>query len=243
MKIINSAFVIFLAFAAFFEEVNAGPAALAIPGLITLGGAVTCNLLGCYGYRKLRGFNNELASEECRQIDYNIDLIVDGHLVMALLPSTDATAAGCKSYLMHSNFIKETDIMEKELIEFDEPKAIFDTLSGTHDSLIPFGSYPLEEIIQSFTYSSVNAIGHDDDKYNIVWNNCGDFLATFLQNLGHRTSKAEMMAIASNLVLASPELVDKVRAEVKGTTVEHLSDLELMSMVVEMRMSSMEDGV
>ena len=97
-----------------------------IPVIISLGGAVICNVLGCYGYRKLEGFNRSLRSAECDILDYEVDLIIDKHLVMGLMPSTEANEAGCFPYLIHANVTD--DKMYKEVIEVESKAILYESL-------------------------------------------------------------------------------------------------------------------
>ena len=237
-------FLFFAHLVNFFEVGHAGPAIPVIIGsLIPIGGAVTCNLIGCYGYRKLQHFDASSSLNACKNHDYHINLVVDGHLKMLLLPESinGTTAPGCQSYIVHAKYNSETDLMEKEVLEFDSDSSssIFDALSTTRNTLVPFGSYPLKKAARAFRKADVNSNGLDNEKYDIITNNCGDFLASFLKNIGHKTSTAEMTAIASNLILASPEVVTKMRVAVTGTRAEHLSDLDLVLMVVQREMASM----
>ena len=97
-----------------------------IPVVITLTGAVICNVLGCYGYRKLEGFNRSLRSAECDNLDYEVDLIIDKHLVMGLMPSIEANEAGCFPYLIPTNVTD--DKMYKEVIEVESKAILYESL-------------------------------------------------------------------------------------------------------------------
>jgi len=207
-----------------------------IPVVIALGGAVVCNLVGCYGYRKLEGFDRSLHPVDCDVLDYDVDLIIDGHLVMALVPTTDASEAGCKPYMMHANVTD--DKMRKEIVEVHSREILYEGLIDAGEQLLPLGKYPLIELVDSFEKAAVDAYGHDDT-FDIVENNCGDFLAHFLQHLGHETSQQEMMLITTGLIYANPDLPSMMREKVVGTLAEDLADHDLVFSVVKNKMKSM----
>lgn len=210
-----------------------------IPVLITLGGAVACNLLGCYkpnGWRKLEGFDRSLQPVDCDSLDYEVDLILDAHLVMALVPTIEADEAGCKPYLMHANVTD--DKMQKEIIEVESKATLFDSLFDAEEQILPLGKYSLNELVDSFENAAVDAYDHDET-FDIVENNCGDFLAHFLEHLGHETSEQEMMVIATGLIYTNPDLPTMMREKVIGTLAEDLSDQDLVFSVVKNKMRSM----
>ena len=93
-------------------------------------------------------------------------------------------------------------------------------------------------MIESFDKAAIDTYDHDDT-FDIVENNCGDFLAHFLEHLGHETSEQEMMVITDSLIYANPDLADTMREKVRGTVAEDLSDHELVLSVVKNKMKHM----
>ena len=212
-----------------------------IPSLITLGGVVTCNILGCYspnGMRKLQSLYHQRMSSDCDDFEYDVDLLIDSHLVMALVPSKEAEDAGCKSFLMHAKYNNKTNSMDKEVVEVESSEIIFQGILEAREHFLPLDNYPFKELSDAFDKATVNADGHDDS-FDIVQNNCGDFLAHFLHLLGHKTDEEEMMAITSGLILANPDLPKSMREKVVGTLAENLSDQDLVFSVVKNKMHPM----
>lgn len=225
-----------------FETGYAGPSKPAvIPVIIDLGGEIICNFMCCYspkGMRKLEDFDRRLIASKCDDLEYDVLLLIDSHLVMALVPSKEAEHSGCKPFLFHAKFDEETKTMNKEVIEVDSTDIVFEGVLETGEHFLSLDKFPLNELTYAFDEAAINAEGHDDS-FDIVENNCGDFLAHFLQIIGHKTSDDEMMAITSGLILANPELPNSMREKVVGTSAEALSDRHLVFSVVKNKMSAM----
>jgi hypothetical protein len=206
-----------------------------IPVFITLAGAVTCGLIGCHGYRHLKEgfFDRSLQSVECDELDYNVDLLIDSHLAMALIPTNHE--AECKPFIIHANVTD--DIMEKQVIEVNSTETLYEGIVNAGEQILALGQYSLIEMVGAFDKAAVDAAGKDS--FDIVENNCGDFLAHFLEHLGHETNEFEMEVITSGLMLANPELPNMMREKVVGTPAEDFSDHDLVFSVVKNKMKSM----
>jgi len=186
--------------------------------------------------RKLEGFNRLLKHAHCKGFDYEVNLLLDTHLVMAVVPTTEADEAGCKPFLIHANSIDNK--MHKQVIEVDTKEVLYEVLINSEEHLLPLGHYSFDEVVHSFNKAAVNAYDHDD-AFDIVENNCGDFLAHFLEHLGHETNDNEMEVITSGLIYANPDLANMMREKVVGTLVDELSDHALVFSVVKHKMTNM----
>jgi len=227
MKSSSILFNLLVLFAA-LDSVNSAVAAL--PGAIS-------GVSGLFGLgRKLEGFHRLLGHAHCNGFDYEVTLLIDAHLAMALVPTTEADEAGCKPFLIHAHSIDSK--MHKQVIEVDTKEALYEGLIDSEEHLLPLGHYSFDEVVHSFNKAAVDAYDHDDT-FNIVENNCGDFLAHFLEHLGHETNENEMEVITSGLIYANPDLANMMRKKVVGTLVDELSDHALVFSVVKHKMANM----
>jgi hypothetical protein len=178
-----------------------------------------------------------LQSAGCDELDYHVDLLIDSHLIMVLVPPSNQTSgeAECKPYIIHAN--ATDNIMEKQVIEVNSTETLYESMLNAGEQILPLGQYSLIEMVGAFDKAAVDAADHDT--FDIVENNCGDFLAHFLEHLGHETNEFEMEAITSGLILANPELPNMMREKVVGTLAEDLSDHDLVFSVVKNKMKSM----
>ena len=198
---------------------------------------IVTGLTGLIGIgRKLEGFHRLLKHTHCNGFDYEVDLLIDAHLVIALVPTTEADEAGCKPFLIHANSIDNK--MHKQVIEVDTKKVLYEGLIHSEEHLLPLGHYSFDEVVGSFNKAAVDAYDHDDT-FDIVENNCGDFLAHFLEHLGHETNENEMEVITTGLIYANPDLANMMRERVVGTLVDELSDHDLVFSVVKHKMGKM----
>eukprot|EP00548_Thalassiothrix_antarctica_P020494 CAMPEP_0194195000 /NCGR_PEP_ID=MMETSP0154-20130528/75888_1 /TAXON_ID=1049557 /ORGANISM="Thalassiothrix antarctica, Strain L6-D1" /LENGTH=254 /DNA_ID=CAMNT_0038919481 /DNA_START=323 /DNA_END=1087 /DNA_ORIENTATION=- len=251
MKSSNTLFNLLVLFAA-IDSVNS---AIALPHIIS-------GVIGAG--RKLEGFHRSLKHAHCNSFDYEVDLLIDAHLVIALVPTNEADEAGCKPFLIHANSIDNK--MHKQVIEVDTKEVLYEGLIDSEEHLLPLGHYLFDEVVHSFNKAAVDAYDHDDtfdivenncgdflhsfnkaavdaydhdDTFDIVENNCGDFLAHFLEHLGHETNENEMEVITSGLLYANPDLANMMREKVVGTLVDELSDHNLVFSVVKQKMGKM----
>jgi len=223
MKSSNTLFNLLVLFAA-IDSVNS---AVTMPHIVQM-------ILG--EGRKLEGFHRSPKHAHCSSFDYEVELLIDAHLVIALVPTNEADEAGCKPFLIHANSIDNK--MHKQVIEVDTKEVLYEGLIGSEEHLLPLGHYSFDEVVHSFNKAAVDAYDHDDT-FDIVENNCGDFLAHFLEHLGHETNENEMEVITSGLIYANPDLANMMREKVVGTLADELSDHNLVFSVVKQKMKKM----
>ena len=138
---------------------------------------------------------------------------------------------------MHSSM--KDDAMVKELIEL--PHSGLETLDDFgftkgHGTMISFGSYKLESILDAWNAAEVAAPGESEEEYHYVFNNCGDLLTSFLVNIGHKSHPHEAKAIADMLLYIAPNYVASVREAIEGTEMESWTDEEVLFWIVEQRL-------
>lgn len=244
MKLSTSLFLTIVVLLAVLDSGHGLAALLFVSISLNVMSTIVCTFYpetgGCGGWRVnrlLEGFDRRLLqSAGCDEIDYHVDLLIDSHLIMALFPTNQTSGeAECKPYIIHANVTD--NMMEKQVFEVDSTETLYESIVNAGEQILPLGQYSLIEMVGAFDKAAVDAADHDT--FDIVENNCGDFLAHFLEHLGHETNELEMEVITSGLILANPELPNMMREKVVGTLAEDLSDHDLVFSVVKNKMKSM----
>jgi hypothetical protein len=173
---------------------------------------------------------------------FDVYLVVLEHLRFLLEPSVEAKAAGCTPITMHAVYMESGP--PKKVVELLPSEDItgLDIYGFTeqHGSMVSFGSHTFGTMRTAFNTAAAGAVGQAGRNYNIISNNCGDFLANVLERIGHISSPSEAKLIAELFLFADTDgFVGEVHASLMGTNMESWSDKEVMEWLVEQRLSKM----
>lgn len=113
-------------------------------------------------------------SNGCWHEDYNLSLIVNGHLFLAAIPANEQSS--CPPLLADARFMNDAGGFEPHmaLSELSD-----DMVGPILDSAYPLGAFPLEELLLAFDTAVVSA----DTSYDIMSNNCATFVLSVLSQL------------------------------------------------------------
>ena len=137
--------------------------------------------------------------ENCNSYMYDLYGVVDRHMFLVAQPKEDAIEAGCEEVYFHSSEDKDgtgTNI-KFVAIKHDHDEVTEEALEG---GLWKFGasSFQFVELSSAFDVADANAPGKV--KYNIAFNNCGDFGKNFLMELGQGVDKEFTNFVVNNLL-------------------------------------------
>ena len=166
---------------------------------------------------------------KCGDFDFNVELHVDSHLFILVTPNQEGLEAGCTNLAFHA--LPDADyegLMEKHVMPYDQWKE--------SETIHLAAQKKFSDIAMAYDQADVNADGMG--AYDMVLNNCGDFVKNFGANMDIKLTPEMTMSIAKK-ILGNEKTMEKVNEnEHKDVLVhgdEDVKDEELMYRLVEMR--------
>jgi hypothetical protein len=164
---------------------------------------------------------------KCGDFDYDLSLHIDAHLVLIAEPEEEAVAAGCGALAFHA--IPSGNLGNvKEVFMLDVAAEAKITAEG----IIKVHTHEFNLIAQAYDEADANAVGMNT--YDIVDNNCGEFVKNFASILGLHSTPEDTKFIARRLLEHfEPEHVAKIRNHSNLGQDEDVFDMELVERLVE----------
>jgi len=166
--------------------------------------------------------------DECGQVEYDVSLYVDNHMYVVATPRD----AKCPVLASHAVFGDESTSKQMLVWNTKEQVAVFDTA-------LPVGTYALNDYVGAYkTANPGNGV------YEIVENNCGDFVANMGVALGVKPTEEMSTYIVDNLIGNSRNnFVSSIRESGNYNNIDgrklretKLSDKEVVQALVQSRM-------
>ena len=211
-----------------------------------------CNFYDCRPRRRLttgtsfRGDEPEFRAhvDTCGAYDYDSFLFVDTHLYAVAAPKEKATAAGCPFVVVHAILEDHNGAAaRKELMVWEdreEGQALF-----PEDDSILMGTYQFSDLIRAYDETDPSV---DGAYYDIVSNNCGNFMVNLGSKLDVKINAGLTTEVARRLLKQSGKaFVEKIRSNVNYYSLfqgRHLrsdqaTDEEVMELLVEAHASKL----
>ena len=172
---------------------------------------------------------------KCGDREYTGSLYVDTHLYAVASPLEQAEAEGCPFLVAHSVFGKEeencgggggdgdgdgsdssrneTPVARKELLVWSDKLAgesLFDS-----EGMLPFGTFKASTLADAYERAEAASRGPGggaNGVYDVIANNCGDFVIHLASILGLQIDASVTSFVARRLVVESGKaLVDRIR--------------------------------
>ena len=152
--------------------------------------------------------------EKCGEFDYDALLFVDDHLHGVISPKEEAVEAGCPFLVVHSRFEGPSHGPARKEILFFEDKESGETLfanGGLSQGSVQMGTFTLEQLARA--YDEVDA--SEDESYDIVKNNCGNFMVNLASKLDIKVNAEVTSFVARRLLQESgKQFVESIRNNV-----------------------------
>jgi len=176
----------------------------------------------------------------CSDHLYQVDLVIEntGMIGVFTVP-VDANAA-CRSFILTTSDVS----MQKSYIEVDDMADALEHISEHHGVVDTEGQFTFADIAEAYEEASVFGYGHEGETFDMAFNNNGDFIAHFFENLGHCSSDAETLQLAATFVnvLSNAEAVaDEMRQslDANGANATEMTDIEVFTWAVGERTRNM----
>jgi hypothetical protein len=156
--------------------------------------------------------------DACGAYSYEGLIYVDSHLHAVASPGEEAVNAGCPFIIAHSVFDDLTSPAYKEVLIWDDKEQGEAVVKGGSLSI---GTFKLADIAQAYQQASPNAKGAK--AYNIMTNNCGNFVVNLASLLGVKVD-SKLTSFVSRRLLAKSGTVlfDRLRSSIADFSGRHL---------------------
>mmetsp|Transcript_5857 Transcript_5857/g.8843 ORF Transcript_5857/g.8843 Transcript_5857/m.8843 type:complete len:267 (+) Transcript_5857:88-888(+) len=171
---------------------------------------------------------------------FSVNLLVTHHLHFLIVPTNEFSEVGCRPFLIHTLTAPGEENKKHAVSLPFGLRSLYEMGLDYDDESVDFGTHTLEDIMTAYSLAKVDAPGKEGELFDYTFNNCADFLTSFLSHLGHVSNPKETEIIAQLLLKNAEDLIPEFREATIGTdyaaVVSNMEDAELMYWLVESRL-------